>query len=251
LVLRDVVSPNCNLWAIDLQRGARTRVTLEGDNHNPVWRSDGQLTWSSALEDSRSMRMAQIDRPSRITTLPPSPNERMPESWSRDGEHLAFTEIHPQTGRDIFILSVKSGAIRPFANSNFTEQDARFSPDGRWLAYSADESGRGEVYMAPVDADGGRMQISVNGGHSPLWSPDGRELFYVEGAALMTVAIDLRPAKPDVSRPRKLLEGRYVWERNGNFDITPDGKHFIFVRRTEDSDPPATLRVLLNWLRPQ
>jgi Tol biopolymer transport system component len=222
---------------------------LEGDNHNPVWRSDGQLTWTAL--DSRSMRMAQIDRPSRIAALPPSPNERMPESWSRDGEHLAFTEIHPQTGRDIFILSVKSGAIRPFANSNFTEQDARFSPDGRWLAYSADESGRGEVYMAPVDAEGGRMQISVNGGHSPLWSPDGRELFYVEGAALMTVAIDLRPAKPDVSRPRKLLEGRYVWERNGNFDITPDGKRFVFVRRTEDSDPPATLRVLLNWLRPQ
>jgi Tol biopolymer transport system component len=246
LVIRNIAAPNCDLWSVDLQRGTKTRVTFEGDNHNPSWRSDGQLTWGSDVDGRRGIRIARADRRDRPSALAEAANERVPESWSPDRTRLAFTESHPVTGQDIWLLSVASGETRPFANSGFKEDQARFSPDGRWLAFVSNESGRDEIYVQPVDGDGARLQVSVDGGHSPLWAPNGRELFFVEGLALMSVSVDVRPARPDVSRPQKLLGGSYVWERIGNFDITPDDTRFVFVRRGADSMPPATLRVLVN-----
>ena len=248
LVVRSVVSPNCDLWSVDLQRGTTTRVTFEGDNHNPVWRSDGQLTWGGDLDGRRGIRIGRADRPGRPLALAEAGNERVPESWSSDRTRLAFTESHPVSGQDIWLLSVDSGQARPFANSPFKEDQARFSPDGRWLAYVSNESGRDEVYVQPADADGARVQISINGGHSPLWAPGGRELFFVERVSMMSVSLDLRSSRPDAGRPRKLFEGPYVWDRIGNFDITPDGARFVLVRRGAESTPPATLRVLLNSL---
>ena len=248
LVVRSVASPNCDLWSVDLQRGTTTRVTFEGDNHNAIWRSDGQLTWGADVDGRRGIRMGRADRPGRPTALAEAGNERVPESWSTDRTRLAFTESHPVTGQDIWLLSVDSGEARPFANSGFKEDQARFSPDGKWLAYVSNESGRDEVYAQPVDADGARVQISVNGGHSPLWAPGGRELFFVEGASMMSVSLDLRPSRPEVGRAQKLFDGPYVWERVGNFDITPDGTRLVLVRRSAESTPPATLRVLVNSL---
>jgi Tol biopolymer transport system component len=248
LVIRNIAAPNCDLWSIDLQRGTKTRVTFEGDNHNPSWRSDGRLTWASNVDGRRRMRVGRVDRPERPSVLGDASNERVPESWSPDRTRLAFTESHPVTGQDIWLLTVASGETRPFANSGFKEDQARFSPDGRWLAYVSNESGRDEAYIQPVEGDGARLQVSVEGGHSPLWAPDGGELFFVEAGSLMTVSVDLRQAPPEVSRPRKVLAGSYVWERVGNFDIMPDGSRFVFIQRTTESNPPATLRVLVNWL---
>jgi Tol biopolymer transport system component len=249
LILRDIASPSCQLWSVDLQRGTRTRVSFDGDNHNPVWRADGQLTWGSEVEANRTIVLGRIDRPTvSITRLAPGDYERVPESWAPTGELLAFTEIHPERGQDVWLLDTKSGATRPFANSSYKENQARFSRDGRWLAYVSNESGRDEVYLQPVDGDGGRAQVSVDGGNSPLWSPDGKELFYVEKASqLMGVGIDFRLPRPEIGRPQRILQGRYVWDRSGNYDITPDGQRFVFIRRTDESDPSATLRVLINW----
>jgi dipeptidyl aminopeptidase/acylaminoacyl peptidase len=249
LILRDIVSPNCLLWSVDLRRGTRTRISFDGDNHNPVWRPDGQLTWSSAVDGNRGIVMGRVDRPTvSITQLAPSEYERVPDSWSPTGALLAFTEIHPEKGQDLWLLDLKSGTARAVANSSYKENQARFSRDGRWLAYVSDESGRDEVYVQPVDGNGARLQVSVDGGSSPLWSPNGNDLYYVEKASqLARVSIDLRASPPDIGRPQKILEGRYVWDRYGNYDITPDGQGFVFIRRTDDSDPPATLRVLINW----
>jgi Tol biopolymer transport system component len=247
-VLRSVASPNCDLWSVDLQRGTTTRVTFEGDNHNAVWRSDGQLTWGADVDGRRGIRMGRADRPGRATALAQAGNERVPESWSSDRTRLAFTESHPVTGQDIWLLSVDSGEARPFANSGFKEDQPRFSPDGKWLVYVSNESGRDEVYVQAADADGARVQISVDGGHSPLWAPGGRELLFVDGTSMMSVSVDLRSSRPEVGRPQKLFEGPYVWERIGNFDITPDGTRLVLVRRSAESTPPATLRVLVNSL---
>jgi eukaryotic-like serine/threonine-protein kinase len=249
VMLRDITSPNCILWSVDLQRGTRTRVNFDGDNHNPLWHPDGQLTWASSVDGVRSVVMGRVDRPAvSVTRLAPGENERVPDSWSPDGTMLAFTEIHPVKGQDIWLLDSRTGATRPLLNSPYKENQARFSRDGGWLAYVSDESGRDEVYLQPTDGNGARIQVSIDGGSSPLWSPDGRELFFVDKASLMQVTVDLRTSPPDISRPRTLLEGRYVWDRNSNYDITPDGQRFVFIRRTDEADPPATLRVLLNWV---
>jgi Tol biopolymer transport system component len=248
LVIRNIAAPNCDLWSVDLRRGTKTRVTFEGDNHNPVWRSDGQLTWGTNVDGRRRIRLGRADRPERPSTLGEAVNERVPESWSPDRTRLVFTESHPVSGQDIWLLTIASGETRPFANSQFKEEQARFSPDGRWLAYVSNESGRDEAYIQSVDGDGVRLQVSGDGGQSPLWAPNGRELFFVEATSLMSVTVDLRQPRPDVSRPRKVLEGPYALERVGNFDITPDGTRFVLIRRTAESNPPATLRVLVNWL---
>ena len=250
LVLRDITTPNCVLWSVDLQRGIRTRVSFEADNHNPVWRPDGQLTWGAAVEGVRGIVLGRVDRASvSVTDLARGEFERVPDSWTRDGRVLAFTEVHPERGQDIWMFDSTSGEARPFVSSNYREQQPRFSPDGHWLAYMSNASGRPEVYVQRVAENGARLQVSVEGGHSPVWSPDGKELFYVEQNALMQVTIDLTRAQPDISPPRKLFDGGYVWERLGNFDVTPDGRSFVFIRRTDDSDPAATLRVLINWLQ--
>jgi eukaryotic-like serine/threonine-protein kinase len=247
LLLRVVTSPDCVLWTVDLARGTRTRVTFEGDSHNATWRGDGWLAWGSQAEGTRRIRTAPAAHPTKIMDVATGERDRVPESWSPDGTRLAFTETHPETGQDVWVLGAENGTAAPFAASTFNEHTARFSGDGRWIAFVSDESGRDEVYVQPATGDGGRLQISVQGGTSPLWSPRGGELFYVAGNQLMAVDIQLGQGPPEIGLPRKVLDGPYVLERLGNYDITPDGRRFVLVRRRGDSDPTATLRVVLNW----
>lgn len=246
LLYRVIGVPNCNVWMLDIIRGTRTRVTFDGDNHDPVWHPDGRAMWSSVLAAGRVMRIARVDRAVEPVAIAETSHQRMPHAWSRDGSKLLFVEINPVTGRDLWLLPT-AGDARPIAASKFDEDQGAFSPDGRWIAYVSNESGRDEVYIQPIEGDGGRVPISVNGGTGPLWSPDGRELFYAERAQLMGVDIDVRGATPEVSRPRKLLEGPFVWDRVDNYDISPDGKRFFFIRRAAGPTFSATLRVVLNW----
>jgi serine/threonine protein kinase len=222
LILRAIAVPNCELWSVDLRRGTRTRVNLDGDHHNPLWGADGQLTWSMAMADGRAIVTGRIDRPSvPVTKIAPSAHERLPDSWSPAGDVLAFTEIDPEQSQDIWLYDMKSGEARPFLNGPAKESRPRFSRDGKWLAYVTNDSGRDEVYIQPVAGNGARIQVSLEGGGNPLWSPDGRELFFVDEASLMQVEIDLRGARPEIGQqdprgtvrlgPRRQLRHHAGW----------------------------------------
>jgi hypothetical protein len=249
LLVREIVSPDCHLWTIDLARGTRTRATFSGDNHFPSWRGNGQLTWGGQTVGIRGIRMARADRPAQVTEIAASANNRVPGSWSSDGNRLALTETHPSTGSDIWLFSIESNTARPLVATAFKEAEPQVSPDGKWIAYVSNDSGRDEIYVQPADGDGGRQQISSGGGHSPVWSPKGGELFYVEGSQLMAVDLDLGRTPSRISRPRKLFTGPYVWQRIGNYSITPDGRRFVFIRRGQGGAQSATLRVLLGSLK--
>ncbi len=122
-----------------------------------------------------------------------------------------------------------------------------FSPDGRWLAYVSDESGRDEVYMQPFPGPGGKRQISTEGGREPVWARNGRELFYRQGDELMAVEITLEPFT--AGKPTMLFEGRYdrSYVAGANYDVTPDGQRFVFIKSSAEELAVTQLNVVLNW----
>jgi Tol biopolymer transport system component len=253
LAYRSISNPNCEIWLLDVARGARTRATLAGDSHDPVYARDGRLAWGGVVSETRVLQVARPDRPADITTLVPAGRERTPESWSPDGSQLIFTEIPRGGNGDLWIYSAATREARPLIATGFDEREAEFSPSGLWMAYTSNESGRYEVYLQRADGSGGRTPASANGGRGPLWSPDGRELFFSEGAKLMAVTINLGAVPPAIGVARTAVQGPYIWERPDNYDLSPDGQRFAFVKRPAGAAATATLRVVLNWpslLRP-
>lgn len=182
----------------------------------------------------------------RLTT---SEHLHTPHCWSPDGRILAFIEVNPTTGRDIWLLPVEGERKPyPFLQTQFNESAPRFSPDGRWLAYVSDESGRFEVYVQSFPGPGGKWQISTDGGSEPVWNPNGRELFYRVGNKMMAVDI-MTETFFTVGKPKVLFEGWYEKSTvsRANYDVAPDGQRFLMVKPGEQEQPPTQINVVLNW----
>jgi dipeptidyl aminopeptidase/acylaminoacyl peptidase len=170
---------------------------------------------------------------------------RYPTSWSPDDRELLFDQ-EVATGTDVAVLG-SDGRKRPLLAGPYNEQNAELSPDGRFVAFVSDESGRAEVYLASYPGLEGRSAVSADGGTNPRWSRDGRELFFRQGDALMAAGIDTRGGLR-AERPRRLFAGSYDGEgRHGSFDIAPDGRRFVMV---EDDEASALreLTLVQGWL---
>jgi Tol biopolymer transport system component len=173
-------------------------------------------------------------------------NPQYPMSWSASSRTLAFVERKSNAERDIWMLG-EDGQPVPFLVSPFDESSPAFSPDGRYLAYVSDESGRNDVYVQPYPGPGGRWLASTDGGDDPVWAADGHELFYRRGDELLSVSVRTGPAFA-VGTPHQLFEGRYDMSSTArNYDIAPDGRNFVFVR-SESGVAAPQLYVVLNWL---
>ena len=134
---------------------------------------------------------------------------------------------------------------RPVVKTSFNETAAVLSPDGRWIAYQADESGRFEVYVRPFSGSGSKHQISTEGGTEPVWAPDGRELFFRNGDKMMVVNINTHP-EFKVSKPNLLFRGWYSTDRiAANYDISPDGQRFLMIKGEQTA--VTQIKVILNW----
>ena len=170
-------------------------------------------------------------------------------SWSADGQWLVYQQTTVATGTDIWALPAGGDRTpRVVVRTPFTEGDSRLSPDGRWLAYASNESGRGEVLVQSFPEPGGRTQISTNGGTEPVWSRDGRDLFYLNGDAMMAVEIQTSPTLT-AGAPRMLFEGRYAPSPNGvaGYDVSADGQRFLRVQPMHPDPPTDQIQVTLNW----
>ncbi len=248
---------NYDVWVSEVARGTLTRLTSHpGEDHAPIWTPDGkQVTFASDIAGQAPAlfwRPADRSGPQVPLLENEEPRARIPTSWSPDGQTLAFSEIvNPVTGDDIWILP-REGEQKPWAflDTEFDETGAMFSPDGRWLAYMSNETGRDEVYLQPLSVNGprGTKQVSVGGGTEPVWAPDSRELFYRDGDKMMAVAIETEP-ELSVGTPRLLFEKRFlpgpIWARR-NYDISPDGQRFLMIQREQDLVPTEII-VILNW----
>jgi eukaryotic-like serine/threonine-protein kinase len=239
-----------DLWLYDLARGTSSRLTAESNTSFPVWTPDGQrLTLSSGKEGSYAIYWRPVDGSAPDERLLSDNRPNYPFSWSPDGKVLALVSVSPTTLQDIRVLSLdRKGTSRPFLETQFREGAPVFSPDGRWLAYVSDESGRFEIYVRPFPGPGEKWTISLEGGSEVVWPRSGRQLFYRAGDTMMVVDVETTPTF-SAGKPRKLFDKAYersiaLWP---NYDASPDGQRLLMVRREEPSPQATRINVVLNW----
>ena len=255
---------NQDIWIWDLVRKTLTRLTFDdAADWSPIWTPDGEkIVFRSARKEGIYWKAA--DGTGNVEHLGSVPNRQsVPQSLSSDGKTLLLEELTGGgTGLnfDIGAMSMEGDhERRPLLEEKYAEVEPRISPDGRWMAYQSNESGQGEVYVRPypeVDS-GGRWQISTNGGGSPLWSPDGQELFYSNNGTVMVVSIKIDPAFT-LDTPQILFRGTFystafLQVDFANWDISHDGKRFLMIKPDESTDEefatevPRKINIVLNW----
>ena len=233
-----------DVWVYDLERGTLTRQSFGGDDSEAIWSRDGKrIAWASSRGGRPNVYWRAADGSGPEERLTTSDHPQYPASFSPDGKALAFVDIDPSTGNDLFILPLE-GDRKPaaFLKTPFREHQPGFSPDGKAIAYASDESGREEVYVASFPGPGGRIQISTDGGSEPIWSPAGRELFYRKGDKMLAVPIASTPTL-SAGKPSVLFEGKFA----EGFDVAPDGQRFVLIQRIEAQNTADQIRVLLAW----
>ena len=253
------VQRNTDIWLIDLVRGGNTRFTFNaGIDEFPVWSRDGMhITFSSHRGNESGPGWRELyTKPSNGTgaeqlLLGPPRQFRIPHGWSPDGKFLLYREItDTKTGSDLWALPAEGDRKPvPIANSPFIEQSAQFSPDGRWVAYSSNESGSPETYVVSFPAGSGKWQVSTAGGFWPRWRRDGRELFFVttEGQ-MMAAGINASGAAFEAALPVVLFDipsGAGAGPKP-QYAVSGDGR-FLFTASV-DAATAASMTLVQNWM---
>jgi serine/threonine protein kinase/Tol biopolymer transport system component len=246
-----ITGTNPGLWIYELARGTLTRLTTSILAPYQIWTSDGKrITYRSALGNPFNLDWMPADGSGVAERLITGEGLPIPGSWSPDGQVLAFSEQNPTTGWDIWLLKLEGNRKpQPFLRTPSNEDAPIFSPDGRWLAYQSDESGRDEIYIRPFPGPGGRWQISTEGGTEPLWARNGRELFYRNGDKMMAVTIETKP-NFTASKPILLFKGNYVmgpFSFRPSYDVSADGQRFLMVKAAEQQQGVSEINLVLNW----
>jgi eukaryotic-like serine/threonine-protein kinase len=238
------------VWLYDIARGTLSRLTLEGSTSgNPVWTPDGaRITFGSTNREGAGLFWQRTDGSGGPERLCCDVGDAAPlSSWSPDGQLIAGGGAGG--AGDLSVLRRGDGKPQVLLQTPFGEGAAMFSPDGRWLAYSSNESGSSEIYLQSYPGPGGKWQISAEGGTEPMWNRNGRELFYRTGNRMMAVDIAAQPSF-SASKPRLLFEGQYepTLISNANYDVSPDGQRFLMLKASQtEQAAPTQINVVLNW----
>ncbi len=244
----DLAAGNTDIWTVDLKRGVASRLTFDpSPDGGPVWSPDGARIAFASERKGRPLLLKSATGAGAEETLFGSEDVKNTTDWSRDGRFLLFNRNMQKTKTDIWVLPFFGDRKPfPFLQSVFTERNGRFSPDGRWVAYVSDESGRLEIYVRPFPAAGGKWQISTTGGQQPHWGADGKELFYLTpDRQLMAVEVKLG-SEFQASTPKVLLAADML-PRTAllGFEVSGDSRRFLLGVGPEDTPTPITL--VLNW----
>jgi serine/threonine protein kinase len=257
------------IWLLDLLRDVSTRLTFDrSPDSAPVWSPDGSgVAFAAYRAGGYGIYQKATNGAGKERELVPAMGDpKFPDDWSRNGRFLLYTQRDPRTHADLWVLPLgdngtPSGPAAPFANTEFSEGQGRFSPSAHWIAYASDESGRSEIYIQPFPAPpngGSKTPISRDGGSQPRWRRDGKELFYVSSdGKLMTADVTEGPIFK-ASVPRTLFQVSVaqighpeVNDEMGKgslpvlgWDVAPDGKRFLIDTATKSSE---SVTVLLNW----
>jgi serine/threonine-protein kinase len=239
------------VWTYNFVRATLTPLTAASvSSQAPAWMPDGtRVVYRGSREGFRNLFWTAAngsDQEERLTT---SENLQTPVSVSPDGKRVAYTDIDRVTGNDIWVVSLDGNrAAQPFLKTQASESNAHFSPDGHWLAYSSDESGRVEIYVQPFPGPGGKWTISTDGGTEPLWSHDGRELFYRNGDAVMAVSVAYQPTF-SAGLPHRLFSTQFEPTGAGTsgYDVSPDGRRFLMIQPNEPEQPATQVSIVINW----
>jgi eukaryotic-like serine/threonine-protein kinase len=234
------------IWLYDISRDALSRLTFEGSsNVDPVWTPDGKRITYKGKANRLFWQPADGGGSAEELTTGKLDANNIPGAWSPDGQELAFLEGGGAT-RNIWILPLKDRTPHVFVASSSIESAPSYSPDGRWIAYSSNESGRSEIFVRPYPGPGGKWQISTEGGTEPVWNPKGRELFYRVGQKMMAVDYTEQPTF-SAGKPKMLFQGPYTPTPRSasDYDVSSDGQRFLMLKAAEQA--PGEISVVLNW----
>ena len=247
---------NQDIWLLDLDSGDVTRFTFDpGIDFVPLWSPDGRrIIFSSNRSGAFDLYEKPATGAGAEELVLATDQNKFAVDWTADGEHVLYVSNDPQKSYDIWALRLADGES-PFVvvETEFEERDGQFSPDGRWIAYQSNESGRLEVYVQPFLRPGGRWQISTNGGAQVRWRGDGEELFYLAlDGRLMAVPIRvvsgaqaIEAGAPPAMFPTRLGRGVQTSNRQ-QYMVSPDGQRFL-MNVIAESDTQSSMRVALNW----
>jgi serine/threonine-protein kinase len=246
---RIAVEIESQTWLYDVANDTLARLVLESAvNDSPVWTPDGRhVAVRASADPGMGIAWQLADGSGMLERLAAVPG--VPQDFSPDGQLLAFQQVNPKTRRDIWILPLGDRKATPFSQRASNEVAPQFSPDGRWLAYVSDESGRPEIYVQPYPGPGGTRQVSTDGGTEAVWNPNGRELFYRNGVNFMSVPITLQP-EFSLGKPAVMFQAEYAASEfpltSPGYDVSADGQRFLVAK---DVDQPATqINVVVNWI---
>ena len=239
-----------DIYIYDIARNNFTQLTFSDEGECcPVWTPDGEhVVFTSTREGTPNLYLKNADGTGEVERLTDSNLNHFAYAWSADGDTLVLT-----SGADVHTWS-SDGAptTTPLFDSAFTKNRPSMSPDGRWIAYGSDEDGAFNVYVQPFpDVDGGKWKVSTQGGFHPVWSPDGSELFYVSGNAMMVAPITTNPTFQH-GNSEVVFEGPYDLAGGlRTFDLSPEGTRFLLRKpadaQTDDFVAPLDLVLVQNW----
>jgi serine/threonine-protein kinase len=238
------------VWLCDLRRNTLTRLTQDSrDSAFPIWTREGdRVTYYASRDAPPDLTWTLADGTGSEERLLTKDNAQFPTSWSPDGSVLLFIDEDPETHYDIWVLPVGEGnKARPWQRTEFTESAAVFSPDGRWIAYQSNASGRHEIYVGSYPGPGAKHMVSTAGGTEPVWAADGHEIYYLAGnkmmAAGVTTAPDFTAGEPEVlfEAPTAVHDPVIL----ANYDVTADGQQFLII--PQSNQRPTQINIAINW----
>ncbi|HTY07150.1 MAG TPA: protein kinase [Gemmatimonadales bacterium] len=235
------------IWVTDLALHTRERITREGFNNRPEWSPDGRLLlYTSSREPNNSIWMQPSDGSADATLLYHADNPIREGMFTPDGRSVIYRADTPDSNRNVYLIPLQ-GEKKPVGilTTVADEKEPRVSPDSKWLAYVSNESGVEEVYVRALMPGGARLPVSSGGGGEPVWSRDGRRLYYRAGLKLLVTTVTTSP-RLAVSAPEVVFDGPYATDSyHPDYDVAPDGRSFVMIRPVEQN---RQLVVAVNWI---
>ena len=256
---RLAVATSTDVWTYDAVRATRSRLTNNpAQNRSPLWTPDGQrIIFTSTRAGHPELFWRPADgtgRDERLFARSREFNDVLASGWSADGRQLLFSEVSPSGQSAISQMAIErpsEGAV--LLNKEFSASFPAVSPDGHWIAYMSNVSGRAEIFVERYPELGSRLPISTDGGHRPLWSRDGRELYFHSLDGRQMLAVPMQPGSTlKAGRPQVLFEAAMSIQGVGvrPYDVAPDGRFLIIrsVQTESGGGTPSNIIVVLNWL---
>ena len=235
-----------DVWMMDSDRSVVIRLTKDATSGNsyPVWTPDGTR---AVFRSSTGLHWVDAEGSGRTGFFPETSARDYPNSISADGRWLAFLRLGAENSADVLVTSLDgSSKPRPLVNTPAFEGGAQFSPDGKWVAFSSNESGQFQVFVKALEGSDRKWPVSQSGKY-PKWNRNGRELFYRDGNKMMSVPVSFGADGPIFSAPRVLFDQRYQYglgQTTANYDVSPDGQSFVMVK---DQSSAGRWNIVLNW----
>jgi eukaryotic-like serine/threonine-protein kinase len=245
--ITDIASQNTDIWTYDLQRGNTKRLTFDpAQDSVPVWNPDGaRLVFASNRRDFNDLYVKNSDGAQEEKNILHSDVDKFPNNWSREGKYILYTQ-----DADLWFVTLPELKGSLFLKAPSVLRNGQFSPDGKWVAYASNETGRWEIYVTSFPAPRGKWQVSVGGGEQPRWRGDGRELFYLSPdskvmAVPVTTGTNFESGTPlplFQATPRQPIPLYDLFV----YDVSRDGQRFLIITPVKEAET-APMSVVLNW----